>query len=74
MKLQHFMEGLGILYGHCDPADYQTGAGHDQFFFYATRTQLSDFEVARMRELGWFQPDHLEKDGYDPDNGWSCWV
>ena len=80
MKLSAFIEGLQILKPHYKDGDgYEIGAEHDQFYAYQTETPLTDEEVARMRELGWFQPEVPEDDDenpgpYDPEEGWSAFV
>jgi len=75
MKLRAFIEGLNMLTPHYQDGDgYHLGAEHDQFYAYATATPLSEPEVARMLELGWFQPDQEEGAPYDPQNGWSAFV
>lgn len=75
MKLSAFIDGLNILRPHYNDGDgYHIGAEHDQFFAYATKTPLSDAEVARMLELGWFQPDSKKDTPYSPEDGWSAFV
>lgn len=74
MILSAFIEGLNILRPHYKNGDgFHIGAEHDQFYAYATDTPLSDKEIARMRELGWFQTDASE-DTYDPEDGWSAFT
>lgn len=76
MKLKEFIEGLQILQPHYEEGDgYHIGAEHDQFYAYATKTPLTDAEVSRMRELGWFQEDSDDENpAYDPTEGWSCFT
>jgi hypothetical protein len=75
MKIQAFIEGLNILSGYFDGGDgYHIGAEHDQFYVYATHKPLTDEDVAKMRELGWFQPDLGDDAPYSPEDGWSAFV
>lgn len=75
MKLSNFIEGLKILQPHYEGGDgYHIGAEHDQFYAYATATPLTDAEVTRMRELGWFQPDMPAVSPYAPEEGWSAFT
>lgn len=73
MKLSNFISGLQILSAYYEKDDYCIGAEHDQFFAYRTLRLLSDEDVAKMRELGWFQSETAE-DKYDPDDGWTTYV
>lgn len=74
MILSKFIAGLETLRPHYKDGDgYHIGAEHDQFYAYATDTPLSDDEVAKMRELGWFQPDTSEEI-YSPEDGWSAFT
>ena len=81
MKLDNLIEGLTILRPHYKNGgdSYNTGAEHDQIYAYQTDTPLTETEAARMRELGWFQPDVPEDDEenpgpYDPEEGWSAFT
>jgi hypothetical protein len=77
VKLNEFVEGLQILIPHYKNGGdgYYIGAEHDQFYAYATETPLTDAEVTRMRELGWFQPDQRgDSPPYTTDDGWSCYT
>jgi hypothetical protein len=75
MKLSNFIEGLTILRPYYVKQDgFHIGAEHDQFFAYATDNPLSDGDVAKMRELGWFQPDTVDDITYDPENGWIAFT
>lgn len=72
MKLSSFIEGLVILRGYYFGHDgYHTGTEHDQFYVYATDTPVSPENVAKLKELGWFQPN---SDEYDPSAEWSAIV
>lgn len=75
MKLRNFVDGINILRPYYDDPDgYHLGAEHDQFYMYATNRPVSDEDVKKLRELGWFQPDADEDDGYDPEDGWSAFT
>src|SRR5687768_4768735 len=73
MMLGKFIEGLEILRGYYkDPDGCHIGAEHDQFFVYATDKPLSEEDVKKMQELGWFQPES-DNNGdtpppYDPED------
>ncbi|GJD43201.1 hypothetical protein AFCDBAGC_1048 [Methylobacterium cerastii] len=72
MMLANIIEGLGILAKHfTELADYKSGSDQYQFNVCATDTPLTTDEVARMDDLGWFQPDAEEDEAYDPSQGWS---
>ena len=73
MNLKNFIEGVTTLTKYCDQDSYQIGAGHDQFYFYATARPVSKEDYERLIELGWFQPD-IRGDEYDPVEGWSCFT
>lgn len=74
MTLGNFIEGCKILQPYYDkPNGYHLGAEHDQIYVYATEKPLSDEDVAKMRDLGFFQPDCSEEE-YDPKDGWSAFV
>lgn len=81
MKLNNLIEGLLILKPHYEKGgdSYCIGAEHDQFFAYQTDTPLTDDEVTKMWELGWFQPetpdDEDENPGpYNPEDGWTAFT
>lgn len=82
MRLNHFVEGLQILSRYYEkPEGHHIGAEHDQFYAYATEKPLSTEDVARMLELGWFQPeaeydhgDDMKPENYDPAEGWSAFT
>lgn len=75
MNLRNFMAGLEILRPYFDAPDgYHLGAEHDQIFVFATDRPVSDEDVAKLRGLGWFQPDLDEDAPYDPAEGWSAFV
>lgn len=75
MNLRNFMAGLEILRPYFDDPDgYHLGAEHDQIFVFATDQPVSDEDVAKLRELGWIQPDLGEDAPYDPAESWSAFV
>jgi hypothetical protein len=75
MKLNKFLEGLAVLRPHWkDPDGHHLGADHDVIYAYATDTPLSETELARLAELGWFQQDVADGDPYSPEDGWSAYV
>jgi hypothetical protein len=74
MKLSKLVAGLRIAAPYYDDQDgYHIGAEHDQLYLYKTDQPMSSEDVAKMRELGWFQPDS-EEDAYDPEDGWSAFT
>ena len=73
--LSNLLDGLNLLLPYYnDPNGYHIGAEHDQFYAYATDRPLSDADVAKMIELGWFQPEQEEGDPYSPVDGWSAFT
>ncbi len=75
MRLGNFREGLEILTRYFnDPDGYHIGAEHDQIYIYATNRPLSEEDVAKMVELGWFQDELPEDAPYDPEEGWSVFT
>ncbi len=75
MKLSEFTEGLDILKKYFnDPNGYHIGSEHDQFYVYATDKPVSDEDVKILLELGWFQPETNDDDGYSPEDGWSVFT
>jgi hypothetical protein len=74
MTLENFIEGCKILQPYYEnPNGYHLGAEHDQIFVYATQNPLSENDVQKMRDLGFFQPDTSEEQ-YDAEDGWSAFV
>jgi len=82
MKMKNFVDGLNILRPYFDDPDgYHIGSEHDQFYVYQTNHPLTPEDVAKMRALGWFQPDARipdEPEGaeapYNPEDGWSAYT
>lgn len=71
MRLDNFIEGLEILKCYFNDPGHELGAEHDQFYVYATQTVMTNEDVKRLHELGWFQ-ENTEQ--YDPRESWSCFV
>lgn len=82
MQLNKIREGLDIFARYYDKPDgYHTSAEHDVLYVYATDRPLSESDLARVIELGWFQEVELEEeDGdfhasdYDPEEGWTAFT
>lgn len=76
MTTQKIIEGLNILEEYRDKPDgYHTGADHDILYAYATDRPLGTEDLARMKELGWFQEGHSEEACfYDPKDSWCAFV
>ena len=75
MKLSNFIEGLKTLQPYYKDGDgYHIGAEHDQFYAHETERPLTPEDVQRMRDLGWFQPEHADDAAYDAEEGWSAFT
>jgi|JI8StandDraft_1071087.scaffolds.fasta_scaffold598636_1 hypothetical protein len=86
MKTPKIIEGLTILQKYRDEPDgFHTGAEHDCIYAFQTSKPLSQEDLARMIELGWFQEDtdygDDEETGgdfaakhYDPEESWCCYT
>lgn len=86
MKTPYIIEGLTILQKYRDEPDgFHTGAEHDCIYAFQTSEPLSQEDLARMIELGWFQEDadygdDEETNGdfaekhYDPEESWCCYT
>lgn len=82
MKTANVIEGLQILQKYRDQQDgYDLGAEHDVLYAYSTDRPLSEEDVNRMIELGWFQEDSDCPPGelfsaqyYDSEESWSAFV
>ena len=75
MNLKNFTEGVSIIRAfYDDPDGYHIGAEHDQLYLYATDRPMDEASVAKLKELGWFQPDSTDDDAYSPEDGWSAFV
>lgn len=80
MNLQNFTEGINIIAKYFNKKDgYHIGAEHDQFYVYQTDRELSEDDIKKMIELGWFQEvdakgEEFSLGDYDKEEGWSCFV
>jgi len=76
VNLANFRAGLDILAPYFDKPDgCHLGAEHDQIYVFATDRPLTETDVQRLRDLGWFQPEQEGEDApYDPAEAWSCFV
>lgn len=71
------IEGMNILSTYySDKGAYKVGAEHDQIYMFATEEPVSEDDIKRLRELGWFQEfiDHEDGDEYDPGESWAIYV
>ena len=78
MKTPGLIEGLVILQKYrTTPDDYHTQAEHDELYASGTDLPLLGYDLDRMVELGWTQPEVDTDDWdfaakhYDPDESWS---
>jgi hypothetical protein len=79
MLLSKLIQGLQIFQKYYDEDGYDTGAEHDQFYAYSTDKPLSEEDLKKVVDMGWFQPDVDHEDDfqvsdYDPTEGWSTYV
>jgi hypothetical protein len=81
MTLSKFIQGLQVFQKYYEEDDYATGAEHDIFYVYPTDWGLSEDDLKKVIELGWFQPDVKYEDedkfqasDYSPSEGWSTYV
>lgn len=79
MTLDKLVEGIMILSKYFDKPDgYHIGAEHDIIYVFGTDKPVNDEDAAKLRELGWHQPDVDEDDDgnapYDSDEGWGAYV
>ena len=79
MNLKDFTDGLAILRTYfTNPDGYHLGAEHDEIFVHTTDAPLTAEDAAKLRALGWFQPEVEEPEEgeaeYDPEEGWCCFV
>jgi hypothetical protein len=76
MKFSNFIEGLQILQPYYNEDGYNIAAEHDQFYAYPTDRPLPTEAVAKLVELGWFQPEcgFKKPEDYQPKEGWSAFT
>jgi len=82
MKTIDLMAGLHTLLPYYDNVDgYHTSAEHDVLSTYPTDRPLSEDDVQRMLDLGWFQEDSEWEDSdemkatdYKTDESWACFT
>lgn len=82
MNTKEIIQGLLTLQPYYDKPDgYHNGAGHEEFYAYATDRPLSEADVKEMIRLGWHQEyDGLNYDkdfsvaDYRTDESWVCYV
>ena len=77
MNLSDCIQGLTILQRYFKRGDgYHLGAEHDVMYVSPTDSPLSNEDVQKMYDLGWFQSgiDHEEGGQYDPEESWKAFV
>ena len=76
MNLKDFLAGVQILRQYYNNPDcYHLGADHDIIYLYHTDRPLTAEHVAKLLDLGWFQPDQFEEEFvYDPDSAWQAYT
>lgn len=86
MRSNELIEGLVILNGYMtNPKSFNIGAEHDVVYFYKTDKPVTEADLRRLVDLGWFQEntnyhDDEETGGdfgvkhYDPEESWSARV
>ena len=76
MKLNELIEGLKILQKYYDqPNGYNTGADHDVIYIYQTQKPVSEEDLKKLHEFGFFQSGYkLENGEYNPDEGWQVFT
>jgi hypothetical protein len=69
MNLKDFTAGLSIISKYYDdPAGDHLGADNDVIYIYSPDRVMSGEDVARLRELGFYQ-----KGDSGEITGWKCW-
>ena len=72
MNLISFITGLQILLPHYHKQDdYVMAAEHDTIYLYNTDTPLTESEVKKMTDLGWYQDNTVD---YDQSKDWIAYV
>jgi len=76
MKINDFVEGIQILQKYYDDSNgFHLGADHDIIYLYSTDNPLSEEDVKRLHELGFFQEGYDNETGeYGPDDGWCAFT
>lgn len=76
MKLKEVIEGFQIASKYFkDSGDgYYLDASHDRIYLYPLDLPMSEEDIKRMVELGFFQESWERDCTYNPEDGWSLWV
>jgi hypothetical protein len=81
MSTKKVIEGMSILLSYYNnPDGFNVAAEHDVIYMYRTDKSLSNEDLNKMIELGWFQENCTSDDGefdiesYDPNEGWQRFV
>jgi hypothetical protein len=83
MRLPNVIEGLQIFAKYYYEPEYELGADHDIVYVYSTDIPLSTEDLARVYELGFFQPEAEDTEdentgectrNYDAEEGWAFHV
>lgn len=80
MKTIDIIEGLTILEKYRDTqGGFDVGAEHDILYAYPTDQPLSQDDIKRLVELGWFQEnvefgDEFGVEHYDQGESWTCYT
>ena len=88
MRTKHIIEGLTILQKYRTSTDgFDVGAEHDAIYVYATDKRVSETDLTRLIEMGWYQEaqyheykDDEETDGsfaakhYSRAEPWTCYT
>jgi hypothetical protein len=80
MSTRTVIEGMSILLPYYDnPNGFDVGADHDVIYMYGTDRPLSNEDLHKMKNLGWFQENCLDDgdfavENYDPSKTWQVFV
>lgn len=81
MKTGALVEGIALLENYRDDKDgYNLGAEHDIIYCYATDRPLSEPDIQKMLDLGWFQEveyadeDEMKVCDYEQDESWCAYT